>query len=86
LLVGKHHTPVNYWNYTYHHGRVFFPTIERPLLFEAEIIPLHTNGISLQGQNLGSAKFGYDVMIGNGLGSSDITDNDNRKSITAGYI
>ena len=83
LLIGKHHTPINYWNDTYHHGRVFFPTIDRPLMFEYDIIPLHTTGVSLQGQNLGEAKFGYDLMIGNGLGSQDVLDNDKRKSITA---
>jgi hypothetical protein len=83
ILIGKHHTPLNYWNDTYHHGRLFFPTIERPLLFAADIIPLHTAGISLQGQNLGAARFGYDLMLGNGLGSSDILDNDKHKSITA---
>ncbi|MGN6619080.1 MAG: hypothetical protein ACTHJ5_18035 [Ilyomonas sp.] len=82
LLIGKHHTPLNYWNDTYHHGRVFFPTIERPLLFEAEIIPLHTVGISLQGHDLGNWKFGYDVMLGNGLGSDEVVDNDKNKSIT----
>src|SRR5918993_5682162 len=54
LLLGKHHTPINYWNDTYHHGRVFFPTIGRPLLFAANIFPWHTTGISLQGQNLGT--------------------------------
>jgi hypothetical protein len=83
ILFGKHHTPINYWNDTYHHGRVFFPTIYRPLLFDANIIPLHTTGISLQGQNLGDLKFGYDLMIGNGLGSTDIEDNDKTKSVTA---
>jgi hypothetical protein len=83
FLIGKHHTPINYWNDTYHHGRVFFPTIYRPLLFDANIIPLHTNGISLQGHNLGDLKFGYDLMLGNGIGSSDVLDNDKRKSITA---
>lgn len=83
LLIGKHHTPINYWNDTYHHGRVFFPTIYRPLLFEANIIPLHTTGVSLQGQNLGNLKFGYDFMVGNGLGSEDVLDNDKRKSVTA---
>lgn len=82
ILLGKHHTPINYWNDTYHHGRVFFPTIGRPLLFGAEIIPLHTTGISFQGHDLGDAKFGYDVMIGNGLGSSSISDNDKSKSVT----
>jgi hypothetical protein len=82
LLAGKHHTPVNYWNDTYHHGRVLFPTIYRPLLFDANIIPLHTTGISFQGHNLGDWKFGYDMMLGNGIGSSDVFDNDKRKSIT----
>lgn len=83
LLIGKHHTPLNYWNDTYHHGRVLFPTIYRPSLFAAGIIPLHTTGISLQGQNLGKVRFGYDVMVGNGIGSSEISDNDKYKSITA---
>ncbi|HMU46547.1 MAG TPA: hypothetical protein PKC72_09275 [Chitinophagaceae bacterium] len=83
ILIGKHHTPINYWNDTYHHGRVFFPTIYRPILFDAHIIPLHTTGISFQGQNLGDLRFGYDLMIGNGIGSTDVLDNDKRKSITA---
>lgn len=83
IILGKIHTPLNYWNDTYHHGRVFFPTIERPLLFGAEIIPLHSTGISFQGHNLGSLKFGYDVVIANGLGSQEISDNDKRKSFTA---
>jgi hypothetical protein len=83
LLIGKHHSPLNYWNDTYHHGRVFFPTIFRPLLFDSSIIPLHTTGISIQGQNLGKLKFGYDLMLGNGIGSSDVLDNDKRKSLTA---
>jgi hypothetical protein len=83
ILIGKHHTPVNYWNDTYHHGRLFFPTIDRPILFTAEIIPLHTTGISVQGHNLGDIKFGYDLMVGNGLGSTDVSDNDKNKSVTA---
>jgi len=83
LLIGKHHTPLNYWNDTYHHGRLFFPTIDRPLLFSAGIVPLHTTGISLQGHDLGKLKWGYDLMIGNGLGSADVSDNDNHKSYTA---
>jgi hypothetical protein len=82
LLIGKHHTPLNYWNDTYHHGRVFFPTIYRPLLFDANIIPLHTVGASLQGHDLGKLKFGYDFMIGNGLGSTDVLDNDKMKSVS----
>lgn len=83
VIIGKQHTPINYWNDTYHHGRVFFPTIERPLLFAADIIPLHTTGITFEGHDLGKLKFGYDLMIGNGLGSSSIEDNDKHKSVTA---
>jgi len=83
LVLGKHHTPLNYWNDTYHHGRVFFPTIMRPLLFADNFIPLHTTGLGIQGQNLGNVMFGYDFMIGNGLGSNDFTDNDKAKSVTA---
>lgn len=83
IIVGKVHTPINYWNDTYHHGRVFYPTIERPMLFDAEIIPLHTTGVNFQGHDLGNIKFGYDFMIGNGLGSEPVEDNDKYKSITA---
>jgi len=82
LLIGKHHTPLNYWNDTYHHGRVFFPTIDRPLLFAANIIPLHTTGVGVQGHDLGKIKFGYDMMVGNGLGSNEVSDNDKNKSIS----
>lgn len=83
ILIGKHHTPVNYWNDTYHHGRVFFPTVDRPLVFSENILPLHTTGISLQGHDLGKVKFGYDLMVGNGIGSGEIQDNDKNKSVTA---
>lgn len=83
ILFGKHHTPINYWNDSYHHGRVFFPTISRPLLFNAGIIPIHTTGIAFQGLNLGEMRFGYNLMIGNGIGSTDVAENDDTKSVTA---
>ena len=71
LIIGKIHTPVNYWNDVYHHGRLFFPVIERPLSF-SYYIPVHTLGARLQGQNLGDLNFGYDLMVGNGISMSDI--------------
>lgn len=83
LLIGKFHTPINYWNDTYHRGRVFWPTIERLLVFTQGIVPQNTTGISLQGLNLGQLRFGYDLMVGNGIGASDIADNDRFKSLTA---
>ena len=83
ILVGKLHTPINYWNDTYHHGRVFFPTIFRPDLFADHFIPIHTTGISIQGHDLGKLKFGYDLMLGNGIGAGEVSDNDAAKSLTA---
>jgi hypothetical protein len=83
LVFGKIHTPINYWNDTYHHGRVFFPTIDRPLLFAEKIIPLHTVGAGFEGHDLGKARFGYNFFVGNGLGSTEVADNDKQKSITA---
>jgi hypothetical protein len=71
IIAGKVHTPVNYWNDVYHHGRVFFPVIDRPVAFST-VVPLHTLGIQLQGQNIGTAKFGYDVMAGNHISSTDV--------------
>jgi hypothetical protein len=70
IIVGKVHTPVNYWNDVYHHGRVFFPVIDRPMSF-SYFVPLHTMGLQFQGQNLGNLNFGYDFMIGNGISSTD---------------
>jgi hypothetical protein len=71
VLAGKVHMPVNYWNDSYHHGRLFFPVIDRPLAFSG-LVPLHTLGIQVQGQNLGSLNFGYDLMVGNELSASDV--------------
>ncbi len=81
FLIGKFHTPVNFWNDTYHHGRLFFPVIDRPVMF-SYLIPLHTLGVRLQGQNLGALRFGYDMVLGNGISSNDTKDLDMHKSIT----
>ena len=82
IIVGKMHTPVNYWNDVYHHGRLFFPTIDRPQSFGISI-PIHTLGLRLQGQNIGKLKFGYDLVIGNGVTSNDLNDENFQKSVTA---
>jgi len=81
VVVGKMHTPVNYWNDVYHHGRLFFPTIDRPHSF-SYMVPLHTMGVRLQGQNIGSLKFGYDAVVGNGIASTDISDPNLNKAVT----
>lgn len=84
VLLGKMHTPVNYWNDVYHHGRLFFPTIDRPFMF-SHFIPVHTLGVRFQGQNLGKADFGYDLMVGNGISSTDGADTQLGKSVTAAF-
>ncbi|MFU8765866.1 MAG: hypothetical protein ACNA7T_15150, partial [Haliea sp.] len=65
LAAGKIHTPVNYWNDTYHHGRLFFPTISRPLSMD-KLVPLHDNALRLGGRNLGRRGFFYDLTVGSG--------------------
>lgn len=82
IIVGKIHTPVNYWNDSYHHGRLFFPVMDRPISF-SYLVPLHTLGIQFQGQNLGDLNFGYDFVIGNGISSSDILSDAKNTSFTA---
>jgi hypothetical protein len=84
--VGKHHTPFGFWNNAYHHGALMQPTIERPtmLLFEDDggILPIHTTGLLLAGRDFSPLHLGYDVMIGNGIGSTPVSDNDDHKSLT----
>lgn len=79
VIVGKHHTPIGFWNTAYHHGSLLQATIQRPLLFRFEdeggILPIHTTGILFQGSHIGRFKFGYDFMIGNGVGSTPVNDN-----------
>jgi len=82
-IIGKFHTPVNYWNDVYFHARLFFPTIDRPLMF-SKWIPVHTIGGRLQGQNLGKYNFGYDLLVGGGMSSEDMSDILDEISVTAG--
>lgn len=82
LILGKFHTPVNYWNDVYFHARFFFPTIDRPTMF-SKWIPVHTFGLRLQGQNLGEYNFGYDLLLGSGKNSEDIYSVFRESSITA---
>jgi len=68
--LGKIHTPVNDWNDSFHHGRIFFPTINRPLAFK-RFIPVHEIGARLSGQNILGGEFGYDIVVGSGQSAGD---------------
>jgi hypothetical protein len=73
---------VNYWNDVYFHARLFFPTIDRPMMF-SKWIPVHTFGARIQGQNLGKYNFGYDLLVGGGMASEDMNDILGEISVTA---
>ncbi len=86
LSGGKFHTPIGYWNRAYHHGGLIQPSLERPLImaFEDEggQFPVHTTGVLLEGSNLGSAEFGFELMVSNGLGAPTAEDNNSGKAVS----
>jgi hypothetical protein len=86
VSAGKHHTPFGYWNTAYHHGTLLQPTIDRPLMFKFEDdggpLPVHTTGVMAAGRDITPLHLGYDIMIGNGIGSTPISDNNPAKSVT----
>jgi hypothetical protein len=86
VSAGKHHTPFGYWNTAYHHGTLLQPTVDRPLMFKFEDdggpLPVHTTGVMVAGRDMTSLHLGYDIMIGNGIGSTPRADNDAAKSVT----
>ena len=70
LILGKMHTPVNYWNDNFHHGRLFFPSINRPLAFK-RFIPIHETGLRFGGNHLFGSNIGYDIVLGTGQSTGD---------------
>jgi hypothetical protein len=90
VKMGKFHNPLGYWNNAYHHGAVLQPTIARPLAvnFEDEggVLPIHNNGIWVSGHDIGKWKFGYDLTVGNGIGSNlYVKDDNNKKSLGTAF-
>jgi hypothetical protein len=73
ISFGRYHTPINYWNSTYHHGSWLQTSITRPqeIVFGGGALPLHFVGVQAEG-NLPARglNFHYDAGIGNGRGSS----------------
>jgi|ERR1051326_2883294 hypothetical protein len=86
VAIGRHHTPIGYWNTAYHHGVVIQPTINRsdPFIFDhmGGMMPTHTVGFLISGDYITKLNFGYDFMIGNGIGSTPVEDNNPQKSVT----
>jgi hypothetical protein len=74
LSVGRFHTPLGYWNASFHHGSWLQSTVGRPetVKFGSNVLPIHFVGALLEG-NIADSDFGYRVGIGNGR-SEEIND------------
>lgn len=71
VRVGRFHTPLGFWNTSYHHGRQLQPTILRPeaVKFESDggIFPTHSVGVWLTGRSRTTAGvLEYGVGVANG--------------------
>ena len=71
IRTGRFHTPLGFWNISYHHGAQLQPTIDRPEILKFEddggVLPTHTIGINAVGRfKAGDSVFMYDIMLGNG--------------------
>ena len=71
ISAGRMHTPLGYWNQTFHHGAWFQTTASRPemYLFEDEggILPVHEVGLQAAGTLRAPAiDFKYSVSLVNG--------------------
>jgi len=79
VSIGKFHTPLGYWNRTYHHGVLLYTSTDKPLL--QRMLPIHTLGIHFSGKEVGPARIYYNVVVGNGIGATPVADNDDAKSL-----
>jgi hypothetical protein len=94
LSLGRFHTPLGYWNTSYHHARWMYSTVEAPLLVRFEDqqgpLPTHTVGVLAHGSfPVGGMRLEYDAGIGNGRGPAsdppqNFADVNEGKSVLAG--
>ena len=71
VRAGRFHSALGYWNKTYHHGKYFFHTIERPFFLKFEdingIMPIHIVGLEFAGSfGNGGGNLRYWLQLGNG--------------------
>ena len=49
IAAGRFHTPLGYWNRTYHHGTLIQDTVDRPFFIDWEhdggVLPMHVVGL-----------------------------------------
>ncbi len=70
--VGRFHSPLGYWNRTYHHGAILQDTISRPFFLEFEdgadaILPVHIVGLMATGNfSFARGDLEYEAYVANG--------------------
>ncbi|MCZ6853793.1 MAG: hypothetical protein O7G86_07725, partial [Gammaproteobacteria bacterium] len=86
LSAGRYHTPLGYWNSSFHHGSWLQTTVSRPqtVKFGSNVVPIHFVGALLEG-NIGDSDFGYKVGYGNGRSDKinapgDVGDSNNSRA------
>lgn len=69
LSGGRYHTPIGYWNSSFHHGAWLQTTISRPemIRFGSKILPIHFVGVLMEGTlPQGELGLSYSAGFGNG--------------------
>ena len=72
VSFGRYHTPINWWNMTFHHGEWLQTTISRPEMvqFGGSFLPIHFVGTLVEGAFPASGlNLNYNLGIGNGRSS-----------------
>lgn len=79
VWLGRHHSPLGYWNTQFHHGAYLQTAISRPSISEFDdhggILPTHVTGLFVEGlHNLDTAGLAYVVSFGAGpmLGEDEL--------------
>jgi len=79
VSFGRYHTPINWWNMTYHHGEWLQTTISRPEMvqFGGSFLPVHFVGTLVEGAvPADGMNLNYNFGIGNGRSSVISRDGD----------
>jgi len=69
LSAGRYHTPIGYWNSSFHHGAWLQTTTTRPEMvkFGSKILPIHFVGLLMEG-NIPATNLGLSYKMGYGNG------------------
>ncbi len=72
VSVGRFHSPLGYWNRTYHHGAILQDTVSRPFFLDFEdgvgaILPTHIVGFMATGDfTFSNGDLTYEAYVANG--------------------